>query len=409
MTRSTKRVCTFLVGLCASVLLADIAAAAEQLDPQLAQALQRVLRETEEDSEKALASLGRLLRSYRRRPHQQVYIMEQRAGLLFQSEQFETAREELADLLRDQPPDYAPVLQLNHAKALLLLDRPDDARVVLEQWREHTQVLTGGGLFLLGYAYVRLELFEQAITALEVAMENTSTPFEAWTELLAFAYARAGRSEKAIELLEGLISLNPAKASWWRHLGVVYQNIDDAPKGSAVYSVIEQLGALTMAETRNLAGMMGYLGMPYDGAKLLAARLEAPHDPSSGAVKARYGHLIMLAKLWMSAREFEKATVVLQRASALAEDGEPWVLIGQLKLHWEQYADAFDAFKQAIRAYREEVPPRVFYLAAIAAMNLDEPEEARLALMQIEDDESYGALAERLMRQLTSRQAPTRG
>jgi tetratricopeptide (TPR) repeat protein len=411
-------VCGFAVA--AFVALTPAFAQQKPLDQQVALSLQRILNQADENPDGAIEELGRLMRNYRRRPDQQVYIMQQRAGLLMQAEQYDTVATEMAALLADKEPDFALDLRLTYAKVLLMLDRIDDARAALEHWREHQEIPNGVGFFLLGYAYVRLEQFEAAAIELEKAVGMSDKPLVTWIELLSFAYARSGRPDEAVALLEGLIELIPDKARWWRHLGVLYQTLDEVGKSTAVYSVVDVLDDLTVLEAKNLASMMGYMGMPYDGALLFESRLradeqrtdllsadESADEPVAGdsgldgqTVDARFSYLMLLAKLWMSAREFDRAVATLEQAAELGEDGEAQLLMGQLHLHWERYGQALEAFNEATRAYAEEVPPRLHYLAAVAAMNLGEDEEARLALMQIEDDPSYGERAARLVRQL---------
>ena len=67
----------------------------------------------------------------------------------------------------------------------------------------------------------------------------------------------------------------------------------------------------------------------------------------------------------------------LEEAQALAEDGEPNLIRGQLLLHWERYEEAAEQLGDAVAKYGESAPPDAWYFLALAEANLNRSDAAR--------------------------------
>ncbi len=374
------------------MVLAPLAAAAERdLSPELAAQLMRILGDDEAEVAETLARL-KALAERRQRSRELHFIVRERAALLIQEEQTDTAREELEATLAGQPEDYAPSLRYLLGQVHLLDDRPELAVDNLRLWAEHAEEPDPSGLFLLGYGYTRLERFAEAVEAIERAIAEAKTQRPQWVEVLAYAYTELGNTDRAVELLKALVASNPGEARWWRQLATVYLLIEDLDSGTAGYAIAAELEALTLQDARRLAQLFGYLGTPVDGAQLLAAVLEEQPDDYA-AIATRYEDRMLLAELELLARNFEAAITALENAAALSADGEPQMLMGQLYLQRELYEEAGVSLGEASGAYGENAPALLHYLLAITHLNLGELDAAERAIFAFQDDDTLGARA----------------
>jgi len=386
-------------------LAGAVRAAPATMSPELASVMVKIM--ANEDTDEVLDELGALAERWRRagdRP----FILQERAALLIQKQAYDLAREELAAALEGQPETYGPTLRYLLGQIYLVRDDAERAVRYLEQWAAGTESPGPAGLFILGYAYVRLERFDAAADALErtLAAAEGIRIRPRWIEVLAYVYTRLGRTAEAIALLEGLVAEHPGEARWWRQLATVYLLLDDVGRGTAGFSIAGRLEEMTLDDARRLAKLFGYLGMPADGAQVLRFALAGDKPPD-------YEDEMLLAELLILAREFDRAIGALETAATVAAEdaagaptGEPWLMIGQLRLQREQYEEAATALERAVRAYGEDAPPLLHYLLAVTAINLGRLDAAEAAIRAFADDPDMGPRAAPLSAYLKSRRAP---
>ncbi len=355
--------------------------AVESIDERVLQSLLFALRE--EDQSIRLEKLAKLANRYRNNPAQQAYVLLERASLLVQAEQIETARDELQQLLDAQPPDFFPAVQLALGRLLLALDDIEGATTILENWYRAEPQPDPQGRFLMGYAYVRSDRYDDAIRILET-LRSEPTARKGWLELLAYSYAQAGRMGEAIELMIELVTADPLEGRKWKQLSSFYHLNEDIHRGAASLAIVAELDELTANEQIYLGRLFAYVGMPYDGAVLMEQVLA-----SGSREEKRYDDYLVLGRTWAQAREFDKAVDVLTKATQIADDGRAWLDIGQIQLLREDYASAYTALQQSVLAYHEDVPSNVHYLLALAAINVDKLQVARNSLAMIADDDEF--------------------
>lgn len=372
--------------LSAAVPLPAIAAQESAMSPLLARALMRIMTDADGDVSQMLNGLAELAQR-KRRPEDLKFIMRERAALLIQEEQLETARKELQATLADQPEDYAPALRYLLGQIFLLQDDPEAALQPLQTWARFSPDADPAGLFVLAYTLVRLERFEDAATRLEAVIADARIVRPQWVEVLAYTYTQLGRTDQAISLLSGLIADAPENERWWRQLATVFLLIEDVSRGTAGITIASELKDMSFADTRRLVQLFGYLGMPADGAQLFEQAIASNDEPVS------YEDQMLLAELWIVAREFDAAIAALETASLIATDGEPQTVMGQLYLQRERFEPARESLTAAAAAYAEQAPPLVYYLLAVAHLNAGDPAAAEIAIGEFSDDPEYSARA----------------
>ena len=356
--------------------------ASERVDPLLANRVLEILTKAETDPEQALADLARLAKRAREDPDL-AFVMTERAALLIQQDQLDVARSEMAEVFAGRKPEFAPRLRNLYATTLLADENYAAALSQFELWSAHTENPHPHGLFLMGYACIRLERFEDAVVALERAVNSDYPTRDQWVELLAFSYTQVGRPEDAVRLLETLIAEHPEQQRWWKQLGGLLMLLDELPEGAAGFAIAQSIEPLPYSDQRRLARLFAHLGMPADGAELLQHAIENREEA------AGFEELMLLGELWMLAREADRAIEVFTAAQQLADQGEAALIVAQLHAQREQYQSARDALEVSVAAYGESTPASAYYLLAVVQINLGDLEAAADTVDLLRADEDY--------------------
>ncbi len=371
---------------------------AESVSPELAQRVLTILGESEDDPTGALDKLARLVERARN-DLDLSFVLTERSALLIQQDRMIEARAEMARALADRPPEFAPRLRNLYATTLLAEEDYAGALTQLEYWAAQTEAPHPHGLFLMGYACIRLERFQAAVTALERAVNSDYPTRDPWVELLAYAYTQAGRPEAALTLLQGLIKDHPEKARWWKQLAGILMLLDRVGEGTASLALADSMEPLSFTDRKRLARLFAHVGMPAEGAELLGEALERREQ------SPEYEEQMLLGELWMLARETDRAIATFAAAQGSAEgdvqsraeqEGEAAMMIGQLHAQREDYAEAREALVVSVAAYGEAVPARVYYLLAVIEINLGNLKAAERAVDRLIEDEDYRERAENL-------------
>lgn len=387
IARSCRLICVVVSVLSVHAMSGQASAATQEtMDPLLARQLMRVMTDADGDISQMLAGLAELAKR-KRRPDDLKFIIRERAALLIQEEQLSVARTELQAALAGQPEDYAPALRYLLGQIYLLEGDAAAALAPLEIWARYAPDADPAGLFVLAYALVQLERFDAAATRLESIIADAAIVRPQWIEVLAYVYAQLGRTDQAITLLNDLVAEHPDNARWWRQLATVYLIIENVPRGTAGFTIATELAGMEFADARRLARLFGFLDMPADGADLLQQAMTDSAEPVS------YEDQMLLAELWIVAREFDAAIAALQAASLIAEDGEPLMVMGQLYLQRERFEPAREALIAASAAYAEQATPLVYYLLAVAQLNAGDLAAAELTIEEFSQDPEFSRRA----------------
>ena len=160
--------------------------------------------------------------------------------------------------------------------------------------------------------------------------------------------------------------------------------MDETSRGTAALTVAELVEPESLSTTIRLARFLAHVGAPADGAALLEDAL------STAETELEPKDQLLVAEMWVLAREFDAAIAALRRAERLdPENGKAAMIMGQMYLHWEQYDEAAETLGRAARLYGEEAPPEVHYLLAVALINLEEYGTARRTLRMLDEKSRY--------------------
>ena len=321
-------------------------------------------------------------------------VVRELGTVLIRAGRYADAQAELEAVVKVADAGYANDLRFQLAQAYLLQDKFIPAEETLRTFLDEAEEPPPHAYFLAGYAAYRRQGYVDAIGFLETANAMSAKPRGTWVELLAFSYLEAGRGEDAVMLLKRTIEQAPAQTRWWRYLARFLFAVDDIESGAASMAIASMVAEAEAGDVVRLARLYAFIGVPESGARLLEAALE------SGAVAIDYDRTMLLAECWLLAREFERAVATLEVAGSLTSQAEPFVTLGQLYMHWEQYENALRVLDIAVDRGVSDGEGQLYYLLGLAAYNLTEFGRARAALEQASTDASYGRSAKELLTRL---------
>jgi len=360
--------------------------------PGVAQRLLRIIERNADDTPELLLDLDRLADSRGIRNTDRGYVRREQAALLIREERSHEALTLLQETLADQEDDYVPSLRLLLGQLLLMNNKPQDAITELRVWASQASQPRPSELSMLGYAYLQLEEFDEAISIFERILESAEIINDQWIEVLAYAYSRNQQGEQATALIEQVIAEQPGENRWWRQLSNIFTLLEDYDAGAASLAIADTVDELNYENGRRLAGLFSMLNMPAAAAEILQRSTQRhPEDLT-------FDDQMMLAELWMLARETDLAIAAFESARELAEDGEPSLRIAQLHLQWERFQQASAALRQSVAVYGEATPDEIWYLQGVVEINLDNLEAASAAIERLDPDGDYAERAANLRR-----------
>jgi tetratricopeptide (TPR) repeat protein len=334
--------------------------------------------------------------------------------LLLDAEDYDTARNQLVELLERKLSDYERAHALNmigyiwyqqddieraaqyYLEAYSLEELPVSMRISL--------LTTLGQINLVREDYVAAEDYLRKL----LAMPDQLLPGN--QVLLAAALMGQKRYRDALEPLKAAIASeeaggNPPRENWLSMLGSVYYELNDYP---SMRDVMAQLTELYPREQylMNLAALHGQLGdqdrqlalieamlddnrlereanlrmvvnlfmgedMPYKAATVLEREIEA------GRMAADLNNLELLSQAWLLSSEPARAIAPLEKAAELSESGELYLRLARLHMDAYEWAEADAAARRALDKGGLRREGHAWLLRGMAAARLERFTDAR--------------------------------
>lgn len=232
-------------------------------------------------------------------------------------------------------------------------------------------------LMIEGQALFQLQRYDEALvpirTAIGMYVDQGQTPRENWLLLLRVIYFEQKEYELMIDVVKDLIRYYP-KDTYVLTLAGIYSELGDTKKQLALTEVLYEQGMLnTASHITNLANLYLLHGLPYKAAKVLEKEMDA------NIVESNERNLRLLSQAWYQARDDEKSIPPLERAAALAEDGELYVRLAQAHLNLENWPAAADAAQKALQMGGLKRTDTTNIMLGMALFNQKQLERARRA------------------------------
>jgi len=267
----------------------------------------------------------------------------------------------------------------------------------LEAWLAHVDSPDPALLHMTGYAAYRAGKPGAAVALLERALEaGRDEHLDELLQLLVMLYLEAHDHERAETLLIRALGADPDRPEWWRLMAAVYASGEHHDMAFASMVLADLGGWLDAAQLPVLAGMGAQAGVPASAARALERALEL------GRIAPDHNALSLLARLWLLARERQRALEVLSRSAALAPDGRDYLRLGHLRMELGQWEQAVESLHQALERGGLRRPDRVRLMLAVAHIRARQPDPARALLKPLLQHPEFGLEADYWLDRLES-------
>ena len=244
-----------------------------------------------------------------------------------------------------------------------------EALTYLTQWREiNAKELTGSQEMLFAQVYYQDKDFTNSLkhseTAIRLVEAKNKIPKENWLTLQRATYYELQQPKQVTKVMEKLIRLYD-KPQYWLQLSSMYGEIGEEDKQMAVMEAAYQAGYITKSsDILTLSQLYLFHGAPYKSAEVL------DNSIAQGSIFADEDNLSMLARAYLTAKEYDKATEVLVRVSDIAQSGEHDALLAQTYLNTEQWQAAINSSTLALRRFANHKESNGKQVKDIANMHL---------------------------------------
>jgi tetratricopeptide (TPR) repeat protein len=261
------------------------------------------------------------------------------------------------------PPGAQQNTRYNIAQLYLMLEQYELGIRSLREWFEAAEDPAPSAYMLLANAYAQLGDFKSAIPPIEAALSKADTPAESWLRLAVAAYLEEERISDAARILEQLAS-RFSKKTYWMQLASCYGMLERQRESLSVMEVAYREGFLTeSSELVRLAELYLYHGNPYRCGQALEKGLEGK------LVEESRKSWELLADCWYRAQELERSIDPLAKAARLSDDGNLWLRLGQIHIEAENWGQAAEVLRKAVKKGKLKRVDRAYLLLGIASFN----------------------------------------
>ncbi|WP_113906494.1 tetratricopeptide repeat protein [Aliidiomarina celeris] len=199
----------------------------------------------------------------------------------------------------------------------LQAERYEDAISAFRRYLQFRGVWEPDVLFRMAVGYMELKDFPRVITHARKAIENYETPNHNPYVLMIGAYFEQEDIPNAIAVLEEGIQEIPTQIRWWSQLGAFYALNEQLDKSLSTLAIAYDAGYLDRsADFRYLVQMYANKNIPFYAAEVMERHM------NNGDIDETPQYWASTARNFYTAREFERAGDVYNKAIALAETDE---------------------------------------------------------------------------------------
>jgi tetratricopeptide (TPR) repeat protein len=378
---------------------------AAKIITQVVEALERVDDEGKENPD--LAQAKRLLTEMERdkdnfKSYDRSIMYNYWGYLYFNDEDYDKAMRSY-ELLLNEPEVTLPLRTASlYTLAQLYLVKENYAKGIelILTWMDEVENVTAQSYSLLAQAYFQTNNFQKSLDSMLEAVRLAEEvegykPKENWYVLLAACYSELKDQKKVTEkialekqrdIYEILVNYYPKKL-YFLQLGGVYGQMNRE---------VDYMITLKAAFEKDLLDREGeYLALaqllllnknPYWAAQVLVhgqnkkvaiKNEKTGKDEIQPVVKDTEKNLKLLADAWRIAQETDKAIPVLEKAAKISEDGETFILLGNLYLVEDKLDDAVRAINEGIKKGKLKKPSQARLVLGQAYFELENFEEAK--------------------------------
>lgn len=274
------------------------------------------------------------------------------------------------------------------------------AREQIDRWFATAADPKPEAYFLKAMILVQQEDFAGALEPATIANQKASPPRESWLQLLASVQFQLQDYPALADTLKQLVAVAPGTKRYWVQLATIENSLGKDEDALATLGVAHVGGLLSDdREYRQHARLAFVQNLPDQCAKTLEEGLEA------GVVEPDAESYRLLANCYIAARETDQALEPLAKAGELAEDGQSFLLLGQLELQKERFDSARKALQQARAKSGPSDRASIELLIGIAELGSEHYDDAEQAFRLAQADETTRSAAESYLKHLEQKRA----
>lgn len=295
--------------------------------------------------QEALDDLNALAADVKEKPYELAVTLQTIAYVYINQERYEQAAQYLQRALELNALPAEPEKSVIYTLAQIygLLEQFERTVELMTNWMKTAENPPPDAYITLANAYYALEKFNEAYPVVKQAIAKMETPREDWLKLALGVQYELEKYKESAATLEILVANWPDKEDYWRQLSGIYIELKDDRKALATMALAYERGVLEKpTEFLNLTRLYILNEVPFQGARVLEVAI------NEGKVEGTQSNFELLAQAWIQAREFEKGIDALNRAAALADDGDLFIRAAQLEMSLANWQGAKTAARKAI-------------------------------------------------------------
>jgi tetratricopeptide (TPR) repeat protein len=231
-------------------------------------------------------------------------------------------------------------------------------------------------------AHYELKEYSKVKEPAEKAIKFASKPNQNPYIMVMASYYERKMYKDATKWVEILVKNFPEEKKWWPQLGMFYMLTEQYEKGLSAMELAYKQGYLDKeSQIKQLAQLYSTNGVPYKAAVTLEKHMK------EGLVKKTKDSVSIMANVFHSAKELNKASKYYGEAAQLGADADLYRRQGNLFMAQEKFNEAIKSFEKSIdlKVKRKGV---VYMGIAEANFYLQNWKEAYTAIKLAEKDKS---------------------
>jgi tetratricopeptide (TPR) repeat protein len=326
----------------------------------------------EEDWPKSMEMLDGIEASSKtcKSPYEQTQVWKFKGYVYYSLDDFPGAIRSYKQVINGEgtPEDLRLDTRYTLAQLFTAEERYADAAEQLEIWIQESTIVSNAARGLLAQIYYQLDRKEEALTMLELAIDDVEAkgklPKERWWSLQRVLYYEKNDYNRVIEILEKLVKHYP-KWTFWKQLGGMY-GAQERPLDQLVASEVVYLNGKYDKESQVMGVGYMYLAaeVPYKAAQIISKGID------DEIIESNAKNLEVLGTAWYQAKELQRALKALDRASQYSDSGDIQSRIAGIYLDLGNDREAYKASLKAADKGNVKRPSSNYLIMGNALVNM---------------------------------------
>lgn len=277
--------------------------------------------------------------------YERYIALQIRGGARFQLDNFEGAIQDFIGMLNTgaATQEESNTIRVQVGQLYIATDNLDEGLRQLEIAVRNGVELNQSLLRLLSQAYAQAERFSDGLRYAEQFYRDKPNKTLGEYNLMLVYYQQLGQTQNELRVVRDSLDAYPGERRGWQNLVALFTRLDrdtdafEANKLMYLNGLFEECNELF-----RLSQWYSFFENPYRGASILEREINA------GRCEGNVDQLRSLANMWRQAREFDRATPVLERLANQTGEGEWFVKLAEAHYELNNLAQAEAAFEAAL-------------------------------------------------------------